>query len=187
MSRAIGNNHYRVTALAGRRPDEINAEVVRFPLDNIIAVREQIKQLFSKQRFTHLVCAAACGADLLALDVATDLDVECHIILPFEPSEFLLASVTDRPGGWKQLYDRLIIAAEKSDNLYLLGYSRDDDEAFSKTTKAIVAHAKKLANGKPASAIVVWEGQSRGNDDATEEFAILSRNEGLHTVEIITV
>lgn len=187
MDKSTDDNSLIVAALAGRRPDAIGANDVRFPLTNVNTVKEKIKQLFTEHKFTHLVCAAACGADLIALEVATDLTIACHIILPFEPPAFRVASVTDRPGDWGELYDRLIDAAKNAKRLHLLGYSPDDVDAFSKTTKAIINYAKKLATERAAFGVVVWEGQSRGADDATQEFATLSHEQGLHIVEVLTI
>ncbi len=187
MKQVVKYDAIRVAALAGRRPDPPDAENVRFPLSNIRAVREKIRQAFVKHRFTHLVCAAACGADLIALDVATELKMQNHIILPFSAAEFREISVIDRPGDWGELYDRLVKEAEDKGCLYLLGYLPTDEKAFSKTTQALIDHTKRLANETPAFGVVVWEGRSRGEDDATQEFANLSQEAGLHKVEILTV
>jgi hypothetical protein len=60
----------RVAALAGRRVDAADAAAPRFPLANVGAVRERLKTLLRAQGSAALVCSAACGADLIALDVA---------------------------------------------------------------------------------------------------------------------
>lgn len=177
----------RAAALAGRRPDAIDAEDVRFPLVNIAAVREALRHVFIEHKFTHLVCAAACGADLIALDLARELKIESHIILPFKPAIFRKISVVDRPGNWGKLYDQLIKKAREAKRLYLLGYLPNDEKAFSKTTQAIIDHTKALAKDSLAFGVVVWEGQRRGEDDATYEFATLSQEQGLRKLEVLTL
>ena len=47
-----------------------------------------------------LVCSAACGADLIALQAAGRVSLRRRIVLPFEPSRFRDSSVVDRPGDW---------------------------------------------------------------------------------------
>jgi hypothetical protein len=51
-----------------------------------------------------VVASAACGSDLIALDVAGELGLERRVILPFEPNRFAETSVEDRPGEWRTLY-----------------------------------------------------------------------------------
>lgn len=187
MKQRIESDSVRVVALAGRRTDASDAKTPRFPLSNVLTVREKLKQVFVEHRFTHLVCAAACGADLIALEVAADLGMQSHIILPFSPTEFREISVTDRPGDWGELYDLLVKKAEDTGCLYLLGYLPTDEKAFSKTTQFLIDHAKKLAHDTSAFGAIVWEGRSRGKDDATQEFATLSQEAGLHKLEILTI
>ncbi|GAB3636715.1 hypothetical protein GCM10027422_23050 [Hymenobacter arcticus] len=187
MEKSVEAQDLRVAALAGRRPDASDAKDIRFPLSNVTAVRKKLMRLFMDYSFTHLVCAAACGADLIALDVATELKMKRHIILPFSPADFRSSSVIDRPGDWGELYDKIIWEAKEANCLHLLGYSLDDNEAFTKTTQAIIDQAKELANDSLAFGVVVWEGHSRGDDDFTKEFAALSQKEGLHKAEILTI
>ena len=176
-----------VAALAGRRPDAVDAETPRFPLANIATVRAKLRELFISQRCTQLVCAAACGADLLALEAATELGIQIHIVLPFPTRDFREMSVVDRPGEWGELYDRMVTKAKEQGHLYLLGYKPTDKTAFSKTTKAIINHALKIAQGAQVWAVVVWEGKSRGEEDETQEFAELSHEMGFHKVEVLTL
>lgn len=177
----------RVAALAGRRPDAVDAETPRFPLENIATVKAELRQVFISNKRTHLVCAAACGADLLALEVANQLGIQIHVVLPFSTTDFRKMSVVDRPGEWVEIYDCIITEARKQGNLHLLGYKTTDEKAFSKTTQAIIDHALEIAEGAKVCAIVVWEGESRGEDDATQEFAELSHRAGFHKVEVLTL
>lgn len=176
-----------VAALAGRRADSLDAETARFPLANVASVKTALTQVFVSHRLTHLVCAAACGADLVALEVAQELGVERSIILPFAPAAFRKLSVVDRPGDWGPLFDRIIAEATSQGRLQVLGCSLTDKTAFSKTTRAIIDQAIQLGGITPAFALVVWEGKSRGEGDATEEFAVLSHEAGLHKIEVLTL
>src|SRR5215813_6025457 len=64
---------------AGRRVDAADATVVRFPPQNVPEVREKIRRLLEMQKPVAIVSSAACGADLLLLDVAGGMNVPCHI------------------------------------------------------------------------------------------------------------
>ena len=62
-----------VIALAGRRIDAADAAMPRFPLDKIPVVRELLAELLVQEHAVALVCSAACGADLIALEEAERL------------------------------------------------------------------------------------------------------------------
>src|SRR5438552_4042532 len=93
-----------IVALAGRRIDAEGAPA-RFPLDQAPRVRERLDALLLELRPAALVCSAACGADLLALEAAAALNIPARIVLPFEPGRFRTSSVVDRPGDWGPRFD----------------------------------------------------------------------------------
>jgi len=165
-----------VIALAGRRTDAADTDTIRFPLSEIKSVRKELHDLFIKNQANTLVCSAACGADLIALDVAGELNLVRHIIIPFSVSEFRRISVTDLPGEWGPLYDRIVSEVAAQGLLQVLGCDSNDDSAFSVTNKAIIKHAESLAvdNVLPL-AVVVWEGHSDSPIDATREFLELAQ------------
>ena len=70
-----------IVTLAGRRIDAPNASIVRFPLDKSPTVHRRIQKLLEDYQVTALVSSAACGADLLALDVAGQLGIRRRVIL----------------------------------------------------------------------------------------------------------
>lgn len=189
-------------ALAGRRIDVLQAESPRFPLANAPIVRERLRTLFAARKADTLVCSAACGADLLALSAAKDLGLECRIILPFARDRFRETSVTDRPGDWGSLFDELCQEAEATGNLIILDSAGEDNEAYLAANKRILDEVVLLAQrniaehrpeGTPpdlsegdALVVIVWEGRSRGDDDATAAFANLGRAYGLSVFEVLT-
>ena len=166
-----------VIALAGRRTDAIDTDTARFPLSSVRAVRAKLHDLLLENNTKKLVCSAACGADLVALDMAGELGVERHIVIPFSVSEFRRISVTDRPGEWGPLYDRIISEVSAQGLLQILNCDSDDDEAFSTTNKAIIERAESLSSDDVAPlAVIVWEGQSHEPIDATREFLELAQD-----------
>src|SRR3984957_6214255 len=127
-----------VIALAGRRIDAPDTDPPRFPLQNVPIVRRRLAALFSAEHAEALVCSAACGADLVALEEAERLGLRRRIVLPFPPERFRETSVTDRPGDWGPVFDRLVAAAEAAGDLVILQSTGDDnDAAYAAAVQAI--------------------------------------------------
>jgi predicted acylesterase/phospholipase RssA/tetratricopeptide (TPR) repeat protein len=167
-----------VIALAGRRIDGTDTNPSRFPLDAVPSVRRRLADLFAREHAVALVCSAACGADLLALEEAECLGLQRRIILPFPPDRFRRTSVVDRPGDWGRMFDRLVAAAEKAGDLVVLSRTDDDEEiAYAAANKAIVSEAQRLARGDTRHrlvAAIVWEGSARPGGDVTAQFRTLA-------------
>ena len=188
MERSNGQERGLVLALAGRRIDAPGADAVRFPLANAPAVRRRLADLMSETETGALVCSAACGADLLALEAAEELGLRRRIVLPFAADRFRETSVVDRPGDWGQVYDRLIDAARASGDLVVVD-GGDGDAAYAAANAAIVREAKAIAGGpepRDLAACVVWEGASRGANDATERFRRLAVEAGCAELSVRT-
>ncbi len=186
-----------VIALVGRRIDARDAEVARFPFESVGIVRDRLVQYFTELKPSAVVCSAACGADLLALDAAQELRIRRRVILPFDRQQFRHSSVTDRPGNWGPLYDR-VLDDLPSEDLVLLESTQKGDEAYRATSLAILDHAVTLAARIPAGtregaaaadviALLVWDGESRGTTDLTAGFAAEAERRGLAVNEILTL
>src|SRR3712207_5711265 len=187
-----------VVALAGRRVDAPEAERPRFPLANVEAVKERLLALLADLNTSVIVCSAACGADLLALEAARRLGIRRRIVLPFDASRFRATSVVDRPGKWGLLFDSLYEEARSSNDLVIMLREGDDEDAYAAATERILTEALTLAKeetfqedvGSPSdkpTAVVVWEGASRGEGDLTAKFAALATEQGMRVVEVDTL
>jgi hypothetical protein len=193
-----------VVALAGRRVDPPGAERPRFPLANVEAVAERLRTVLADLEPEVLVSSAACGADLLALDAARTLGIRRRIVLPFDASRFRASSVVDRPGEWGPLFDSLYEEALSSNDVVILPCGGDDEDAYAAATYRIVTEALTLAKesnpegvgslpegvgslGRKPTAIVVWDGESRGEGDLTAKFAALAANSGMRVVKVATL
>jgi hypothetical protein len=105
-----------------------------------------------------------------------------RIVLPFSAARFRQASVTDRPGGelWGWLFDDFIPSARKYGDLVVLSRATGAQaKSFAAANNRIIREAQRLAHGKVALAVVVWDGKAHGNGDATAGFAELARAAGL--------
>ncbi len=178
-----------VIALAGRRIDAPDAGQARFPAANARHVAERIRELFEKRRATALVCAAACGADILALETAGELGIRRRIVLPFARAQFRESSVTDRGGDWGERFDRVLDEVERNGDLVVLGYSKDDANAYTGTNIAILEQAEKLAAEAQESALaaVVWDGLPRDGGDVTQHFLREAGKRLYQAIEISTL
>ena len=126
-----------IIALAGRRVDAPEADTPRFPLAYVTAVRDRIKSLLVAQQARAVICSAACGADLLALEAAGELGLRRRIVLPFTRARFRETSVVDRPGDWGERFDAILDAVEASGDLVVLGYADGDEAAYRAANAAI--------------------------------------------------
>lgn len=173
-----------VLVQAGRRIDAPNATVARFPAVNIDLVRGRIRKYFEASKPDFLVSAAACGADLLSLEVAGELKVNRVVLLPTDPKIFRNSSVVDRPGDWGAMFDRLL----KEVNVEILDVP-EGQIGYLETNVRLLERAQTMANSynTDARALVVWDKKVRGSDDVTGHFLAQARLRKMPVVEISTL
>jgi hypothetical protein len=183
---------HAVLALAGRRIDAPETDPPRFPLKNVPMVRERLAALLATEHAEALVCSAACGADLIALEEAERLGLRRRIVLPFPAKRFRETSVTDRPGEWGPLFDRLIASAEAAGDLVVLDVEGNDDAAYAAANQAIISEAGTIAratsDGTPFRlvAVIVWEGSAREGTDASGGLLTLAKQAGFEERSVPT-
>jgi hypothetical protein len=179
-----------IIALAGRRVDAPNAKSVRFPSnpENLETVRKRILDLLQAKGASALVSSAACGADLLALSAAGTLGLRRIVMLPFDRAKFRETSVTDRPGDWASVYDTILDEVQKAGDLQVLDL-KSDEKSYAETNHLIVDEAISLGQKLrvPVNAVLVWDGNSRGKGDLTEEFGRYARSRKIEVIEVMTV
>jgi hypothetical protein len=176
-------------ALAGRRIDAADAEIKRFPLENVETVRNRIKDFFDLHHPSVLICSGASGSDLIALDIAGELQVQRHMVLPFPPDIFKEKSVADSPGNWAPLFDRIYKEISDTGNVSILNYAQDDEDRYAKTNIVILDMTKRPAeadekNSHKPLALAVWDGQARSGTDMTAHFMEEAKKRNIDTVVI---
>ncbi len=189
-----------ILVCAGRRIDPPGATTIRFPLKEVDQVSRQVEALFREQSVDWVVSSAACGADLVVLQIAQRIGIRFRILLPVPLEEFRRTSVVDRPFSadwpWEKLYDRLIRQAQSAGDLKVLegtatgtaGYQAVN-EALVKEGLDLVEHVSERGGGEEpvqVKALVIWDGRSRGSTDLTRHFAEEARVQGLTVLEILT-
>jgi hypothetical protein len=182
-----------VICLAGRRIDQANAKPPRFPSENADLVTLRLADLFRRETAVALVCSAACGADILALEEAERQQIRFRVVLPFERQRFRSKSVVDRGEEWGPRFDRLAdLASESGDLLVLDDVKQNDDLLFASANSRIRQEAATLARTLSAPfprllAVAVWEGQPRSGDDFTWDFLRAAETEGVETRSVLTI
>lgn len=173
--------------LAGRRIDAANTTTERFPAKNETMVRNELKHVLISNHVQHLVSSAACGADIIAIEIAGELGIKRTIVLPFAPAVFRRMSVADRSGDWGSRYDRILMQLKPTDDVVQLDYSEDDSEAFKQVNDTIIRRtvADKVSR---KLAIIVWDGRkSNGEEDITAHVLDSAKREGLEIKEVTTI
>ena len=189
-----------ILAFAGRRIDAPQASPSRFPLSEVHRVCRQVEIVLREQRVTLVVGSAACGADLIVLQVAQQIGIRFRILLPCSRELFRATSVEDRPWSeewnWGRLYDQLMDLAQQVGDLKILEGLPEGHLGYQAVTEALVREAialgerpSRLAGGYgpvQVQALMIWDGQSRGPHDLTLHFSEEARAQGLPLVEILT-
>ncbi len=136
---------------------------------------------------TMLVCSAACGTDLLALDAAATLQINRRVILPFDVDRFRNESVIDRPGNWGPMFDRIVAELIATGDVDIMNETPGTG-AYLATSLKIVDKAEHLAaaHRTRVASIVVWEGQPRPGQDLTDAFRRESLSRGIGVIEVLT-
>src|SRR5687767_2804955 len=94
-----------IVALAGRRIDNLYTSEVRFPHSQISNVKKLLDDFFTSNKVTQLICAGACGADLVAIEVALGRKIKVTMVLPFDAATFRNESVVDRGEEWGNAFE----------------------------------------------------------------------------------
>ncbi len=193
-----------INGFAGRRIDAPDSSPPRFPVSQIDRVYQQVAALFIKNACSILIASAACGADLIALQVAQNLRMRYRIILPFAVEKFRVTSVVDRPNSsewnWGAMFDRVVSAAQENRDLVILKTGEDRHAGYQAINHAILdaaqgQSAKQSRKGatyvsqdlENIHAVIAWDGHPRGERDLTWHFANEARMRSIVVTEILTL
>jgi hypothetical protein len=176
-----------IVAAAGRRIDASDASPPRFPLANRDVVRERIRTSLIEHA-TGIIASGACGADLLAQDVARELKLpHRRMILPFAADVFRASSVTDRPGNWGSLFDDLVAELGARRDVVTLAEDPGGDAAYAAVNRAIIAEAERIGGSSTPVVLLIWDGTSRGDGDLTADLGLKARARNWRVVQVLTV
>jgi hypothetical protein len=179
-----------VIVLAGRRIDAADTVPPRFPAGNESVVSTRVRHAFEELGATVIVCSAACGADLVALEVAGAMKLRRRVVLPWDRETFRGRSVVDRGEAWGTRYDRVMDEVDANGHLRVLSINTDDDAAFTATNHAILSQARELARAEGENsgpvAVLVWEGWSPAASGFTNDLRENALELGFRVYEVST-
>ncbi|HEY7788623.1 MAG TPA: TRAFs-binding domain-containing protein [Casimicrobiaceae bacterium] len=127
-----------VVAFAGHMVDAPDRSAPRFPAALVPAVRERLDRHLAALHQPIVFTSAACGSDLLFIEVALDHRAEVNVVLPFDRGDFVRTSVAVGGDEWVARFDAALARATRiimaTDENYL-----GDDMLFE--------HAARLVEG----------------------------------------
>jgi class 3 adenylate cyclase len=163
-----------VVVFAGHVVDQPERPVPRFPASVEPRIYAAIRERLIKMDAGFGYSSAACGSDILFCEAMLERDAEIHIVLPFEKSQFIEASI-DRVSGWRARFETVIeraadvvVASERRvegdgvlydyANRLLYGLARGRAENLETELKplAVWDGEPNDARGGTASAIELW-------------------------------
>ena len=164
------------------RIDAPGAEPPRFPPTNVTAVQERLHRLLVEQQAQTVICSAACGADLLALEAAGALGIRRRNRAALRAGS--LPGNLCRGSAWRlgERFDRILDAVEATGDLVVLGYAEAEEAAYLATNRTILGAGHHPCRAGAASCrcwAVVWDGACRGEDDVTAAFLEEAQRLGL--------
>ena len=151
-----------------------------------VSVRAALRPWLEQHRRATLVCSAAAGADLVALDLARELGMTFRVVLPSDRDEFRKGSVIDRGERWGKLFDELVGPRNA------IAVDAGKADPYVAANDAILAEGLRIAHdAQEVLALVVWNGKRERNDkreavfDYTEDFRGKAADCGFHVEEIL--
>ena len=110
-----------VVAFAGHMIDTPGRPVPRFPPQLVPAVETAVDERFARFHQPIVYSSAACGADLIFIDIALRRGAEVNVVLPFDRQDFVRTSVAVGGDAWVERFDaalaraaRVIMATEEN-------------------------------------------------------------------------
>jgi hypothetical protein len=170
--------------------DQPGRRVPRFPASLEAVARESVRERLAALAPAAAYGSAACGADILCLELVRELGGETHVVLPFPAADFRRASVDWAQGDWGERFERVLSAADSvtiaSDhcatgsaatfeyaNLILSGMGRLRAEALDTNLRGLAVRDCTATGsaGGAASLVALWE--QRGLDVEHVDLALL--------------
>ena len=168
-----------VLVFTGNMIDRADRPIPRFPATEEAVVHAAIRERIAAHKPSAAYGSAACGVDLICLELAREFGAETHIVLPFPPEEFRKVSVDFAGGEWGLRFDRALAAANSvtiaSDhrasqsaatweyaNLVFTGMGRLRAPALGTEMRGLVAWDPSVAGlpGGAASLVEIWHARN---------------------------
>jgi class 3 adenylate cyclase len=175
-----------VLVFTGHMIDAPGRDEPRFPLHMVDEVRGRIRSKIGKLRPSAAYGSAACGADILCLEVVRELGGELHIVLPFPADQFRSTSVElRRQGDWGQRFQRLLDCATEvmviSEKPPPSGVSTFE---YANLVMTGLARLRSQVLDTRLHGLAVWDGTVAGDVGGTSSVVDMWRRYGVSTEQV---
>lgn len=167
----------RLAVFAGHLMDAEHRQPERFPERLVPAVRAALEAWVEEHQPEHVLAGAACGSDLLLLEVLAERGIPFTVVLPCECESFLASSVDK---AWEALFHRLLAQAEAVHSLNE-GSNAKEEGVLSFAAQVLLGLAlwKTSDLGGHLEAFGVWDPGSVAKPGGTEEFLARAQATGV--------
>ncbi len=169
-----------VALFTGHMVDPPERANPRFPPSLVPAVRDALRQRLSAMAPLAAYGSAACGADLLCLEVARELGCETHVVLPFPAAEFRRTSVDFAGGDWGERFEDALARADSvtvaSDH-----HARGSAATFDYANLILTGMGRLRAQSldAPIAAVAVWDPSDPGRAGGSASIVPLWKQAGI--------
>ncbi|MCA9232374.1 MAG: hypothetical protein KDA57_17125 [Planctomycetales bacterium] len=177
----------RVVIATGHMIDSDHREHSRFPPGIAEAVRGEIVRKVAGWGPVIGYASAACGADLLFLEVLAETENDAVIVLPFSSEQFSATSVNYAGPGWQQRFESVV--QHFGEPVVATSWSTPaSGPAFDYANRVMSGLAKLQADlfEVPVTLLAVWDGEQEGELGGTAEFVSRWKEQALPVEHINT-
>jgi class 3 adenylate cyclase/tetratricopeptide (TPR) repeat protein len=166
----------------------------RFPQEAEVIVRAKIEENLDFLGATCGYSSAACGTDIIFLEVMAARGCETHVFLPFSKEKFIQSSVRREGLDWEARFEKVLDQATSVHYVTSEGYY-GDDSLFTFCNDVMLGFAAMRARGldEEPNLLLFWDGNS-GQEGGTGEVAeswrrtfnepiVISAEEVLHMLD----
>ncbi len=175
-----------VLVFTGHMIDAPGRDEPRFPPHMAEEVRRRIRSEIERLRPAAAYGSAACGADILCLEVVREFGGELHIVLPFPAEQFRAESVEFcGQGDWGERFKRLLDDASEvmviSERPPPSGASTFE---YANLVMTGLARLRSQVLDTNLHGLAVWDGSIAGDVGGTSSVVDLWRQYGVVTEQV---
>lgn len=158
----------------------------RFPNDDEVRVRDEIKAFLDKEKPGFGYCSANPGSELIFIEQMLARDAEVHIYIPYEIENFRRL-FEGLQSSWLSRFDK---AVEKVTSITVTGtYDEglnDANRQFNNKYMVGLARLKAESSNCELKALTLWDGEKESNSDSVPGAVSIWNDIGLDYKQIKT-
>lgn len=177
-----------VLAVAGWRVDNPDQKEARFPPAAADVVKSGIRRLLKAHNIDVVVASASPGADILALEAATELKRRIRIVLPVEQDLYRQSALVDGAGDWKRRFDALLNYDPTKREVVVVVPDTNVPDAGARAHRRILDDVRQLASKANVTprALAIRDSQVSEMTDTTSDFVQQASVNGIEILNLTT-